>query len=157
MVGVVCALLGGGAVGGLQYSDARKADRFQDEVEDAVIYLLDGHWTPERAAHAADYYAFPLTAFYNAIDLDEAGYQAEAVKFWSTFEYVNVGVTRVQILEDSDYLGYVRVTVDATISRVFRNGGCKQTADSTYLLSLERLEVGYRIRSERETATPLVC
>ena len=154
----MCALVGGGAVGGLQYRDAQVAARFKNEVKDAVYSLYDGRWTSDRAAHATDYYVFPLTIYYNASDFDEAEYQAGAATFWSTFEYVDVAVRHVEIAEDSDALGDVRVTVDASVARQQRVPPCKQTVDTTYILTLEHLvDVGYRIRSEREMANTLKC
>jgi hypothetical protein len=136
--------------------DAQEHAKFKDEVSDAVYELIDGRWTSDRAAHATDYYAFPLTIYYNASDFDEAEYQAEAAGFWKKFEYVDVAVRHVEVAEESDRLGDVRVTVDATTARLDR-GQCKQTADTTYILTLTHLVDGYRIRSEREMANDLTC
>jgi hypothetical protein len=160
----VCAMLGGGAVAGLQYRDAQVSASFKNEVKEAVFSLYDGRWTKERAAHATDYYAFPLTIYYNASDFDEAEYKADAAAtLWSKFEYVDVAVRHVEIAQDSDALGDVRVTVDVTVSRRFKDHskceqtGGKQTADTTYILTLRHLDIGYRIKSEREMAVSLKC
>lgn len=154
---VVCAMVGGGAVAGLQYRDAQMEAKFKSEVKDAVFSLLDGRWTSDRAAHATDYYAFPLTIYYNASDFGESAYQADASRFWSDWAYVDVAVRHVEIAEESDALGAVRVTVDASVARVSRDLSCKKTADTSYILTLEHLDVGYRIRSEREMANTLKC
>lgn len=156
--GVFCALIGGGAVAGVQYKDQRDTQIFENKVKHAVVQIFDGRQTADRSTHATDYYAFPLIVFYGATNLDQAQYQAEAANFWSKYEYVDVGVTTIDILDKADVFGYVHVTVDATVSRILRSGSCReQTADSTYLLTLQLLDVGYRIRSERESATPLTC
>jgi hypothetical protein len=145
-------------VAGLQYKDQRDTESFNDNVKHAVFQLFDGRQTAERSAHATDFYAFPLIVFYGATDFDEIEYQAEATKFWAKYESVDVGVTSVEIVDRSDESGYVHVTVDATVSRILKDGPCReQTADSTYLLTLQHLDVGYRIRSERESAIPLKC
>ncbi|MEP7203171.1 MAG: hypothetical protein ABI894_11205 [Ilumatobacteraceae bacterium] len=159
IVGLLSTLLGGGAVAGLDYNHRREAEKFRDEVEDAVFVLLDGYWEPKRSSeHPENYYAFPLTSYYNATDFDKFEYQTDAAEFWTTFSSVKVVVTRVEIVEDSDYYGHVRVNVDATVTRQFRDGSCTQVADSIYVLTLEKMvDVGYRIRSEQETAIPLKC
>ena len=154
---LVALFAGGGIFAFLNYRDQKNAKDFDTGVKRAVVALLEGHQTRERAAHATDFYAFPLTAFYSNTNYGEDQYQKDAAEFWTMYEYVDVGIVHTEITMDSDKSGYVHVIVDATISRRRIDRGCVERGDGKYLLTLEHLDVGYRIKSEGQTVTPLNC